>query len=350
MLEKEYKSILVIKMSSLGDVIHALPSLYELRNLYPNAKIYWLVEPQFAAILPEKPYIDEKIIFYKNDLKNKSFFEKISYLKALRKKLHSYNFDLVIDLQGLMKSTLIALLSGCNNRIGYAEMREGSFLFTKAIIGSHVKDHVVERYLDVLRYLGADIREPKFPLPDFEHEEQTMKDLLAKYGVTGTYAVFFPGTRWPTKEWPADNFAALAKKLADIGVFTVLAGAPAEEEKGKEITLLTKSDFVVDIIGKTSIVEIAGLIKNAALCLGGDTGPMHVAAAVGVPTISLFGPVSPDRTAAYGKKSVVIKTTASCAPCFKRICPKEFICMDLISVDSVYNVCERFLNERDNER
>ena len=144
-MQKTYKNILVIKMSALGDIFHALSSLHALRELYPDSKISWLVEPQFQDVLPGKPYIDNKIIFHKNDMKKMSFLGKLSYLNKLRKELHSYHFDLVIDLQGLMKSTLIVMLSGAKERIGYSDLKEGSGYFTKRICGPNRNGHVVER-------------------------------------------------------------------------------------------------------------------------------------------------------------------------------------------------------------
>lgn len=338
-MQKQYNNILVIKMSALGDIIHALPSLYALRQLYPKAHISWLVEPQFAEILPGKPFIDEKIIFYKNDLKKKSLWQKLTYLKNLRQQLHAHKFDLVIDLQGLMKSSLIALLSGCSNRIGYCEMREGSFLVTKAICGENSKNHVVQRYLDVIRYLGAKVDEVKFPLPDFADYEEKMFKMLTKAGINGQYVVFFPGARWQTKEWPLEHYVQLAKKFIEQDVAVVISGGNADKEKGLTISKEVCSPKIFDAVGKTSIIEVAGLVKKASACIGGDTGPMHIAAAVGVPTISLFGPVSPERTSAYGPFSKVVRTTAECAPCFQRKCPKVFICMDLISTQEVFNVC-----------
>ena len=343
-MDKKYKSILVIKMSALGDIIHALPSLYELRQLYPEAKISWLVEPQFKDILPGIPYIDNKIIFYKNDMKKMSFLHKLSYLRSLRKELHSYKFDLVIDLQGLMKSSLIVLLSGCSNSIGYCEMREGSFLFTKAICGPNAKGHVVQRYLDVVRYLGAKVGKVVFPLPAFTKERVKMQEILFAAGVTGQYAVLFPGSRWITKEWPVGHYAELSKMLLRKNIAVVIAGGNDDREKGHKIKELVASEGIIYLTGQTTLTEMAGLIKDASLCVGGDTGPMHVAAAAGIPTVSLFGPVSPTRTGAYGRCSSFVVTDAPCAPCFKRICPRrEFICMPGIEPQEVFIEAEKII-------
>ena len=139
----EYKNILLIKMSSLGDILHTLPFAAALRKRYPQAKITWLVHPQFAGFVPDPPVIDEVIYFDKVKFKKLGWSEKLQYFCEMRSLLHSKHFDLVIDMQGLFKSAVLAAISGCDNRIGYCEMREGSGLVSKAIGGSHSKDHVL---------------------------------------------------------------------------------------------------------------------------------------------------------------------------------------------------------------
>ena len=341
-MEHPYKNILVIKMSALGDIIHALPTLHALRMLYPDARISWLVEPQFASVLPDAPYIDEKIIFHKNTLKKQGFFQKLRHLRALGKSLKNRHFDLVIDLQGLAKSSLIALLSGCKNRIGYCEMREGSSFITRPISGLHAKGHIVERYLDVARYLGATVEKGVFPLPAV-FEDASVDGLLSEGFVHGPYAVIFPGAGWQTKEWDVDRYAQLARLLIEEGIYVVVSGGPPDAEKGEKIKKLVNSEKLLNIVGRTDVPDIFALVRGALFCVGGDTGPLHIAAAVGTPTVSLFGPSSWERAHPYGDLNTVVKTTAPCSPCFKRKCPKTFICMDRITIDDVFEACKKHL-------
>ncbi|MDR3348928.1 MAG: glycosyltransferase family 9 protein [Acidaminococcales bacterium] len=339
---KTYRNILVIKMSALGDIIHALPSLYALRRLYPGAGITWLVEPQFADILPGAPYIDEKFIFHKNALKKLPFWEKIAFLRRLRADLRRRRFDLAIDLQGLFKSSLVAVLSGCPNRIGYCEMREGSFLVTRPIYGKNSKGHVVQRYLDVIRSLGEIPEEVVFPLPDFSREAAKMRDLLAQAGAMGKLAVFFPAAGWSSKEWPPGHYARLAEKFAAQGVSVALAGGAADVGKAEKIKKMAAPLAIIDFTGRTTLIELLGLVKQASICVGGDTGPLHIAAAAGVPTVSLFGPSSGQRAGTYGPLNSYISAGAPCSPCFKRICPRrEFVCMPRIGVGEVFAACEK---------
>ena len=160
-----YKNILIIKMSSLGDVIHALPFAAALRETFPDSRISWLVHPQFSAFVPEPPIIDEVLYFDKKAFGKMGWGDKWKTLRETRALLRSKNFDLVIDLQGLFKSAVMAWLTGCPNRIGYCEMREGSRLVSRPIAGAHAHDHVIERYLDVARYLGAKVEKITYPMP-----------------------------------------------------------------------------------------------------------------------------------------------------------------------------------------
>ncbi|MDR0354927.1 MAG: glycosyltransferase family 9 protein [Deltaproteobacteria bacterium] len=339
----EYKRILVIKMSALGDIIHALPSLAALRELFPAAKISWLVEPQFASILPGRPYVDELIVFYKNDLKKKSLPKKISYLAELRRELHSRRFDLTLDLQGLMKSSLIALLSGCRRRLGYCEMREGSFLVSRPVYGPNRDGHVIERYRDVIRSLGPISEEVAFPLPDFSEPRREMEELVSSLGLRPPLALLFPGAGWASKLWPAEKYAELARKLSAMGVSAAIGGSRAEGGLAKAIQDQAPELKMPDLTGKTDILGLMGLVSLAAVCVGADTGPLHIAAAAGAPTVSLFGPSSGQRAGTFGPLSRYVASSASCSPCFKRNCPKTFVCMDAIDTDEVFAACREVL-------
>ena len=211
----EYKNILIIKMSSLGDVLHTLPFVAVLRQRFPKARLTWLVHPQFGAFVPDPPMVDEVIYFDKVKFNKMSFGKKLSCFRDMRALLHSKKFDLVIDLQGLFKSAVLAAISGCDTRIGYCEMREGSSLVSKPITGVHAQDHVIERYLDVARYLGCTVDGIRFPMPDLQKEWQSVQEKTVT--VKKPYVVLVPGARWETKKWPADNFAKLADMILRDG-------------------------------------------------------------------------------------------------------------------------------------
>ncbi|MDR2456421.1 MAG: glycosyltransferase family 9 protein [Deltaproteobacteria bacterium] len=334
------RSILVIKMSSLGDVIHAVPAAYDLRSLFPESEIHWVVDNRFKDLLPGPPWIDSQVIFDKKALKGRKAFKG---LLDLRRDLRSKKPDLVIDLQGNLKSSLVAVLSGCRNRIGYWEMREGSFLFTKPVFGPNQKGHVIERYRDVIRSLGPIASAPAFQMPDYSKEAESAREKLSKLGFRKPPAIIFPGTSWVTKQWPAELYALLAKGLSDHGIEVAVGGSDLDKHLTEAVIEMAKPLDIRDLTGSATLRGLMGLVSQAALCIGSDTGPMHMASAVGTPTVALFGPTSGARTGVIGPRAINVSTTAECAPCFKRICPKEFICMGLIEPGKVLEACLKAL-------
>lgn len=332
-MQQKYKNILIIKMSSLGDVIHALPSLYVLRKTYPEAKITWAVHAAFAGLLPGKPWIDEIYLVDRKKIKN------LSYLNQVRHDLHARHFDLVIDLQMIAKSGIISFLSGCSTRIGYQDGREGSFLFSKPIAGPHKNGHIIEQLLDVMRYLGCQVDTIEFPLKNFDHEMDSVGALLDSHGIHGSYVVLVPGTRGEHKKWPIESWGTLAKKLAQQKISTVIAGTKGEMEMGKTIKNISTSPYTVNMMGETNLLELAALEKKAALHISSDTGPLHIANAVHTPIIALFGPTLPDRSGPYGNDNshVILADHPGTKECS----------MSTISVDTVYDMVMKILGHAD---
>lgn len=343
---QEYKNILLIKMSSLGDVLHTLPFAAELRKLYPKAKITWLVHPQFAGFVPDPPVIDEVIYFDKKKFNKMGLSEKWQYFCELKELLHSKHFDLVLDMQGLFKSAVMAAMSGCDNRLGYCELREGSSFVSKAIKGNHSQEHVIERYLDVARYLGADVPvgELDFPMPDLAKETESLTAKLQEEGMPlqagklPEYVVLVPGARWETKEWPPSHYAELTQMIVEDGRYVVLAGGPDDAAKGAVIKEISKCEQVIDMTGKTSLRELAALIKGCCVYISADTGPLHFAAALKKPLVAMYGPTKADRTGPYGSKnSTVLVSPAICAGCLKKHCEK-WHCMAAIEAKKVFEI------------
>ncbi|MBO5993403.1 MAG: lipopolysaccharide heptosyltransferase I [Acidaminococcaceae bacterium] len=329
----EYNNILIIKMSSLGDVLHTLPFIAELRERFPRARLTWLVHPQFSGFVPDPPVVDEVIYFDKVKFNKMGLGEKWTCFREMRSLLHSRKFDLVIDMQGLFKSAVLAAISGCENRIGYCEMREGSGLVSKAITGVHAKDHVIERYLDVARYLGCTVNEIRFPMPNLQKEWHAVQEMTEAVKVP--YVVLVPGARWETKKWPAEHFAKLAEMILRDGKQVILAGGPEDVPLGKQIAELMPG--VTDVTGKTGLRELGALIQHCTAYISGDTGPLFIAAAMKRPLIALYGPTRPDRTGPYGSgEAAIIKAPVSCAGCLKKHCD-NWICMKEITPEMVFD-------------
>ena len=330
---KDYKNILIIKMSSLGDVLHALPTLYALRKNCPQARIVWAVHQNFSAVLPGKPYIDDVIYIDKKKLKS------FSYLRGLRKKLHDYHFDLCLDLQGLAKSAIVAWCSGAKEKYGYWEMREGSFLVSKGLAGTHQYDHVIERYLDTVRVLGGRVDEIAFPLPSIEKEKGIMKERFRALGLTGPYIAVVPGARWSVKEWPLPYWTEFLRRVTASGMGAVILGSADDTAKGQVISRDAETG-IYDFTGKTSLRELMAAISSSRLYISADTGPLHIANALKKELIALFGPTCPDRPGPYGGPDssyihMIISPTSQATPDHPLVNDPE--CMSQITVDTVWH-------------
>jgi heptosyltransferase-1/heptosyltransferase-2 len=294
---KAYKNILIIKMSSLGDVLHALPTVYALRENCPEARIVWAVHPAFSPVLPGKPYIDDVVYIDKKRLSS------LTYWRELRRILHGYHFDLCLDLQGLAKSAVVAFNSGAEEKYGYWEMREGSFLISKGLAGPNKHGHVIERYLDTVRCLGGIVDAVEFPLPHIDGERAGIMGRLASDGLIGDYLAVVPGARWTVKEWPVAHWQTFLSRVTASGMNVVLLGSNADIPKGTAISGFLSSDHVFDYTGKTSLRELMAAIAMSRLYISADTGPLHIANALKKELIALFGPTCPDRTGPYGGKN-----------------------------------------------
>lgn len=339
---KAYKSILIIKMSSLGDVLHALPTLYALRQNCPDAWIVWAVHPQFAGVLPGKPYIDDVVYVEKKRLTS------LTYLRHLRQTLRAYHFDLSLDLQGLAKSAVVAFLSGAAEKYGYWEMREGSFLVSKGLAGPHKQDHVIERYLDTVRVLGGTVESIEFPLPSMAAEQERLRARFTASGLQGEYVAIVPGARWDVKEWPVPYWQDLIQRLTATGMNVVLLGSRDDCPKGAAITAVTGTTRVYDYTGQTTLKELMAAIAMSRLYISADTGPLHLANALKKELIALFGPTSPARTGPYGGPNstyihVLTSPTSQATPTRPLIDDPD--CMAQLTVDTVWQTYYSILAE-----
>ena len=337
-----FSNILIVKLSAIGDVIHALPVAGALKQQFPQARITWVVEKPAYDLLTNNPYIDEIIIFDKPRFK--SLPGLIKSAPAFVKELRSRRFDLALDLQGLFKSAAIAFLSGAPQRYVYCNAREYSHLLAKQVCGSHTNGHIVEQYLDVVRKLGANITKGEWAIYPSEQEKQAAENVAGQAGLSFAkpYVLFAPGANWPNKRWPVHNFSALADWLAERNIQTVIIGGPGDSQLAEEIMSGAHS-APVSIVGQTSLKQLAHLISNANALVGGDTGPMHLAAALRTPVVALMGPTDANRNGPYGQPDNALATTYECHGCWKRSCQKGSDCLSGISTYSVQVVLQRIL-------
>ncbi len=329
------KKFLIIKLSALGDVIHALPTATALKKAYPACHISWVVSPAAQDFVKACPDIDEVIIFERQSLNSLSKF--CHYIKPFAHILKQKNYDCCFDLQGLLKSALIAFLCRAQKKIGYADLREGSNLISKAICGKNAKGHIIERYLDTVRSLGVEVSNADLNLKiDAAIKEHALQLLPSNMQEKLHFCcAFIVGTNWPNKCWPPAHFAALAKICQKQGITPILFGAGKSDFiRAQEI--LDKSDGnIISLVGKTSLLETATLIKKVRFCLGGDTGMMHLAAGLKRPVIMLMGPTDPVRNGPYGQIKNVLTVPYECRFCWKRRCQFKRDCLSCLSPETV---------------
>lgn len=336
----DYRNILIVKLSAIGDVIHALPVAQALKQRFPASKLTWIVEKPAYDLLTMNQHIDEILLFEKAKYKTWKGFVK--YGPDLAKMLKAHHFDLVLDLQGLFKSAALAWLSGAPQRIGYCNMRELSWLVSKPVCGVHKDSHVIERYLDVARELGCEPGRPQYCLQPNAQAVEEVKQMLHAAGIMPgmSYIVMAPGTNWRSKCWPAAYYADLAGALTKKYQQPVILIGGQQDQERAQVIQANKTACIVNLIGKTNLKQLAGVLQRSRLFIGGDTGPMHLAAAMGTRVVALFGPSDAHRNGPFGDEHVVIRKNLNCSPCFKRDCP-DVQCMEQITAADVMDLIEQ---------
>ncbi len=335
---------MIIKPSSLGDIVLALPALSALRKSFPDAKISWLIRPEFAPLLENHPHLTDIILFDRKFL-GKAWYHPgaFSSLVSLIRRLRRSKFDAVIDLQGLFRTASFAWLSGCKKRLGMANARELARIFYTHKVTQH-RDciHLVDYYLKIIQTAGASSLDVQFVLPQDTAAADSINRLLTSHNIKpGNYAVFVPGSARSDKCWPIERFAALADKISSQFHLSIVATGTASETSAVE-ELQTIADVpIASFAGLTNLTELIALLKAASLVVSNDTGPGHIAAALGTPLVLIFGPTNPARVAPYGR-SCCVAAIGSDSRGFKSDStdPKHDIIA--ITVDEVYQkVCEQ---------
>src|SRR3972149_1469254 len=346
-------NILIVKLSAIGDVVHILPSLSALRKLYPHAHIAWVIEEAASDLIKGHPYLDRVIVSRRKRWVQELKRGQLSALKEIMefiRTLRSIRYDLVIDFHGLLKSSVIVFLARAKRKLGYKSMQELSGLFLNEKIPEDMNKHAVCRYLDFVSHLSrTDFTEYKealeleyceegraeFLIPVGEREEKKIAGLLESKGVAvKKFVAVNPVALWVTKLWDDESFARLCDLiLHEYNLPVIFTGTEKKEIRRIQAYMKTTA---INLAGETSRRELACLYRQAAVVVTTDSGPMHIAAAVGAPVAALFGPTDPIRTGPYGKGHRVIRSNLSCSPCFLKKCPTRE-CMYQISVDEVFH-------------
>jgi len=341
-MESTQQKFLIVKLSSMGDVIHTLPVLRTLRKNFPRAHIAWVVEEKSQAILYRNPDLDEVIVLrtrhWRRHWDRRSFVELREAVRQLRRR----KFDVVLDLQGLIKSGVVCLLTGAPLRLGFhsRDCREfpNAWLTNRHAPKLEPGRHVIDKNLSLLTLLGKLPVVKEYPLtlpePAEAYIDAHMKSEpdLASQSIVGIN----PGTGFKSKRWKLDRFARLGDRIAEeFGGHILLTWGPGEEKLIEEISAQMKQRHWV--APPTDIHQSAALLRRLSLFISCDTGPMHLCCALGIPTVSIFGPTDPVRNGPFGPHHRVVCKPRPCSFCFKRKCPPPYNneCMDTITVEDV---------------
>jgi len=336
----EIRRVLIIKPSAIGDVVHTLPILGLLRARFPAAQISWLVTPACAGLLDGHPMLHEVIRFDRRgfgDMWKRP--DRLFQLRRFTRDLRRRRFDLVLDFQGLLRSGLLAWSTGARWRVGFQNARElGHLFYTHRVPIKTTEQHAIERYLEIARAVGCDVPDAlTFP---FATTPVDRSGVEAKLAGLGPFAVLLPATNWATKRWPTGHFAALVRPLHErFGLATVLAGGP----DAAALAPLIPTDL--NLAGQTSLRELTALLERATVVIANDSGPMHIAAALGVPLVTLFGPTNPVRTGPYGRPLNVLRLDLPCSPCYSRKCVHRS-CLQWLTPEAVIDLVASQLRQQ----
>ena len=341
------RRILVIKLSSLGDIVHALPAVAALRQRFPSAHISWFVKSQWAPILEGNPDINEVVSV---DLSWRNWSTLVSILRRMP-------YDLVIDFQGLFRTGLIGLLSGANMRVGFARAREGApWMYTHRVSLSRDREsswrllaiHAVDRNLAIVEFLGADTSRPTFHFPALAEDQHFIDEILnnAQVEKHQELIALAPWSRSTLKSWPLDRFVQLAEELVQISnLRVVVLGGPTEDLAAEEFRHLEPRGLVT-LVGNLSLRQLPELLKKMKLVVGNDSSLIHLAAGVGTRVLGIFGPTQPKATGPYPLTDHLIRRTdLACSPCGKQVCRhfQYLECLQSISVSSLLETIQETL-------
>jgi heptosyltransferase I len=349
---KEPERILLVKLSAIGDVVHTLPFLEALQSRFPNARIDWLVEEESRGIVADHPGLSRLIVsrrksWYKRLGRGREMVCVLREVAGFIKALRSVDYDLVIDLQGLFKSGILTALVKGARKIGPSGGREGSRLaLTERPVPVDYGKHAVDRYLQVARALGCVERRFSGVVPLNGEDEIAADTLMEELGLTGRKIVAInPMARWRTKLWDPARFVALIDRMAEeLDTAVILTGGPADRF-ALEALRRASSTRPPNLAGRTTLKEAAALYTRCDALVTTDTGPMHLASAVGCPVVALFGPTAPWRTGPYGPDQKVVRAELDCIPCFRKRC-RTMYCMKAITIDMVMDELKAVLSMR----
>ncbi|PTX16243.1 heptosyltransferase-1 [Halanaerobium congolense] len=349
MQENKGEKILITRLSAIGDVIHALPVAYALRKKFPDAQIDWLVEAKAYPLVKLNPYLDNVILLPRKQWREMLSHDFIGTIKSFFKffrEMKKKKYDINLDLHGLFKSALSSFLIKPGLRIGPADGRELSTFFYQAKIDIPAKKmHKIERNLHLASALEAETDEVKYGLKMTPIIRSRVSRLFESVNIDQSkkLVVINPFTTWESKNWFLERYFQLANELIKAGYYVIFTGGPGDKEAVDSFEALDKKSYS-NLAGKTDLEELTEIYNRASLYIGGDTGPTHLAAAVGLKVIALMGPTDPDTHGPYGEGHTVIQDNSlECIRCWDRHCSRKMQCMKSITVEQVLRIAKQKL-------
>jgi heptosyltransferase I len=371
---RDFRRILLIKLSAVGDVVHTIPVLNKLRRRYPSARIDWLVTPAIADLIRHHPAVTNVVLFMRQDWATPWRPAALGRVAKLAAELRHARYDLIVDMHGQFRTAFFTLAAGAPVRIGFDRprpevwhaserrfpreaykhawkgAREASWLaYTHRIPVPTLDVHAVDRYLTVGPMLGLDDEPADFSFPVPDDAVARVDALLRANGVTPDADVLLcaPGTNWETKHWSAERFAEVVRHFLARGRRIVLIGS--ERERGVCARVAAAAPGTVDLCGATSLSELAALVLRSSGAVTNDSGPMHMAVALDRPVVSVFGPTDALWIGPYRRPDAVLRADLPCAPCYLRqlrYCHHGHACMGEITAADVIERLEATLAAR----
>jgi lipopolysaccharide heptosyltransferase I len=331
------QSVLIVRLGALGDLVHALPAAAALRDAWPEARIDWLVDRRYRALLEFVPIIDRRVVVGGSDV------SLVSVVRALRRE----HYDLAIDLQGLMKSAALARFSAANAVLGFetSQLRErAAQCFYTQQASRSADPHVIAKNVNILRAVGVVAKTWRFPLavPPSPIVDVVRRAMGLSAGQR--FAIVNPGAGWPNKQWPPDRFGRVARHVsATQGWPTVVLWGPGEQPLAEAV--VAASEGAAYLAPPTTLGDALAVIHAAALFVSGDTGPLQLAAALGTPIVGVFGPTDPARNGPWSPVDVTLSRFDQCECHHKRRCRRPTPCVHDIDAAAVTTAVDRRCNQ-----
>jgi lipopolysaccharide heptosyltransferase I len=334
----------------MGDLVHTLPAVAALRRSFPEARIDWLVETRHREVLLDNPDVSalievDTLGWRRRLLSPRTWREIRASIAAIRKR----RYDFVLDLQGTIKSSVSAFLARSDRRIGFTtshlKERAAALLYTERVRANGGRPHVIDRHLRLLSALDIETEERRFPISVPPMTEAAVERELERMGLSD-FVLMNPGGSWVTKRWSPERFGRLASAIErEWKLQSLVVWGPGEEAMAREV--VDASSGAARLAPSTTVRELVPYIRRARLFVSGDSGPLHLASACGVPAVGIFGPTDAVQNGPFGKGDEVVWKEVPCGPCYRKRCPGYGnVCLTSIQVEEVLGAVRRRLEKK----